>query len=38
MQNTLKSANFVHNNPKKRAEDLMNALKNKYIKAIFSTI
>lgn len=38
MPNTLKGSEFIYNNPKKRAEDLMMAFADKSIKAIFSCI
>ncbi len=38
MENTLKGTQFVYENPKKRAEDLMNAFKDPEIKAIFCCI
>ncbi|MGL5753888.1 MAG: S66 family peptidase [Paraclostridium sp.] len=38
MDYTLKGSQFIYENPKKRAEDLMNAFKDKSIKAIFSCI
>ena len=38
MKNTLKSPDFVYNNPKKRAEDLMNAFLDDSIDWIISTI
>lgn len=38
MPNTLKGSEFIYNNPKKRAEDLMNAFADKSIKGIFSCI
>lgn len=38
MENTLKSPNFVSNNPKARAEDLMNAFLDPNINWIISTI
>lgn len=38
MPNTLKGTEFIYNNPKKRAEDLMMAFKDESIKGIFSCI
>jgi muramoyltetrapeptide carboxypeptidase LdcA involved in peptidoglycan recycling len=38
MPNTLKGSEFIYSNPKKRAEDLMNAFADKSIKGIFSCI
>ena len=38
MSNTLKGSEYIYNHPEKRAEDLMEAFKNKTIKAIFSCI
>ena len=38
MSNSLKGSKYLSNNPKARAEDMMNAFKNKEIKAIFSNI
>lgn len=38
MENTLKGSDFIYNNPKKRAEDLMNAFRDPEIKGIFSCI
>jgi len=38
MPHTLSGTEFIHNNPEKRAEDLMLAFKDKSIKAIFSCI
>lgn len=38
MENTLKGSEYIYNNPQKRAEDLMNAFKDKSIKGIFSCI
>lgn len=38
MPNTLKGSEFIYNNPKKRAEDLMMAFSDKSIKGIFSCI
>ena len=38
MPNTLKGSKYLYDNPKKRAEDLMEAFKDKSIKAIFSCI
>ncbi|UFX83125.1 S66 family peptidase [Candidatus Absconditicoccus praedator] len=38
MENTIKDPGFVYNNPKKRAEDLMNAFLDSSIDAIFSSI
>ena len=38
MPNSLKGSKYLSNNPKARAEDMMNAFKNKEIKAIFSNI
>lgn len=38
MPNTLKGSEFIYNNPKKRAEDLMSAFADKSIKGIFSCI
>ncbi len=38
MPHTLKGSNYLYNNPKKRADDLMEAFKDKSIKAIFSCI
>ncbi|RAK12531.1 muramoyltetrapeptide carboxypeptidase LdcA involved in peptidoglycan recycling [Halanaerobium saccharolyticum] len=38
MPNSLKGSKYLSNNPKARAEDMINAFKNKEIKAIFSNI
>lgn len=38
MENTLKGSDFIYKHPQKRAEDLMNAFKDKTIKGIFSCI
>jgi muramoyltetrapeptide carboxypeptidase LdcA involved in peptidoglycan recycling len=38
MSHTLSGSEFIYNHPEKRAEDLMNAFKDKSIKAIFSCI
>lgn len=38
MVNTLKGSEYLYNNPEKRAEDLMEAFKDKSIKGIFSCI
>ncbi|NYB72971.1 LD-carboxypeptidase [Sedimentibacter hydroxybenzoicus DSM 7310] len=38
MPHTLKGSEFIYNNPKKRAEDLMMAFSDKSIKGIFSCI
>lgn len=38
MSNSLKGSKYLSNNPEARAEDMMNAFKNKEIKAIFSNI
>lgn len=38
MPNTLQGTEYLYNNPKKRAEDLMGAFKDKNIKGIFSCI
>lgn len=38
MTNTLKGNEFIYNNPKARAEDLMEAFKNPDIKAVFCAI
>jgi muramoyltetrapeptide carboxypeptidase LdcA involved in peptidoglycan recycling len=38
MENTLKGSEYIYNNPKARAKDLMDAFKNPDIKAIFSCI
>ncbi|WP_097677641.1 S66 family peptidase [Schnuerera ultunensis] len=38
MPNSLRGSEYLNNNPKARAEDLMNAFKNKEVKAIFSNI
>lgn len=38
MDNTLKGSEYIYNHPEKRAEDFMNAFKDKSIKAIFSCI
>ncbi|CEP97551.1 peptidase U61 LD-carboxypeptidase A [[Clostridium] sordellii] len=38
MENTLKGSDYIYKNPQKRAEDLMNAFKDKSIKGIFSCI
>ncbi|WP_040214590.1 S66 family peptidase [Clostridium polynesiense] len=38
MENTLKGSECLYNHPEKRAEDLMNAFKDKSIKGIFSCI
>jgi muramoyltetrapeptide carboxypeptidase LdcA involved in peptidoglycan recycling len=38
MPHTLSGSEFIYNHPEKRAEDLMNAFKDKSIKAIFSCI
>jgi len=38
MPNSLKGSKYLSNNPKARAVDMMNAFKNKEIKAIFSNI
>ncbi|NEU04273.1 S66 family peptidase [Clostridium senegalense] len=38
MENTLKGSEYLYNHPEKRAEDLMNAFKDKSIKGIFSCI
>ncbi|OQB41355.1 MAG: LD-carboxypeptidase [candidate division CPR1 bacterium ADurb.Bin160] len=38
MENAKKDPEFVYNNPKKRAEDLMNAFLDPNIDAIFSSI
>lgn len=38
MPNSLKGIKYLDNNPKARAEDMMNAFKNTEIKAIFSNI
>jgi len=38
MENTLKGSDFIYNNPKQRAEDLMNAFRDPEIKGIFSCI
>lgn len=38
MENTLKGSEYIYNHPEKRAEDFMNAFKDKSIKAIFSCI
>jgi len=38
MANTLSGTEYLYNNPKKRAEDLMNAFKDPSIKGIFSCI
>lgn len=38
MDNTLKGSDFVYEHPEKRAEDFMNAFKDKSIKGIFSCI
>lgn len=38
MENTLKGSEFLYNHPEKRAEDFMNAFKDKSIKGIFSCI
>lgn len=35
MPNSLKGSEYLNNNPKARAEDLMNAFKNKEVKAVF---
>lgn len=37
-ENTLKGSEFLYNYPEKRAEDFMNAFKDKSIKGIFSCI
>lgn len=38
MENTLKGIEYIYNHPEKRAEDLMNAFKDKSIKAIICSI
>ena len=38
MENTLKGIEYLYNHPEKRAEDLMNAFKDKSIKAIICSI
>jgi len=38
MPNSLKGSEYLYNNPKARAEDMMNAFKDKEIKAIISNI
>ncbi len=38
MENTLKGIKYLYEHPEKRAEDLMNAFKDKGIKAIFTSI
>lgn len=38
MENSLKGLDYVKNNPKKRAEDLLNAFRDKEIKGIFCAI
>ncbi len=38
MENTLKGIKYLYEHPEKRAEDLMNAFKDKSIKAIFTAI
>lgn len=38
MENTLKGSKYIYEHPEKRAEDLMNAFKDKSIKGIFSCI
>lgn len=38
MENTLKGIEYIYNHPEKRAEDLMNAFKDKTIKAIICSI
>lgn len=38
MEHTLKGSQFVYENPQKRAQDLMDAFKDKSIKAIFANI
>ena len=38
MENTLKGIEYLYNHPEKRAEDLMNAFKDKTIKAIICSI
>lgn len=38
MENTLKGSSYIYQHPQKRAEDLMNAFKDKTIKGIFSCI
>lgn len=38
MESTLKGSEYVYNNPKKRAEDLMKAFEDESIKGIFSCI
>jgi len=38
MENTLKGSYYLYNHPEKRAEDFMNAFKDKSIKGIFSCI
>lgn len=38
MESTLKGSEYLYNHPEKRAEDLMNAFKDKSIKGIFSCI
>lgn len=38
MENTLKGSEYIYNHPEKRAQDLMNAFKDKSIKGIFSCI